>query len=259
MIDFTDLINKLNEYNNIILQENEEYKKENEKFKSIISDYIKKESENMLLLEKYKKENEEYKNKINTLEEDNTNFKKVSFVQSMNKQLTEKMNYITILEGQLQKYKNKDEIILEVKQNSSIKEEENKEESIKQNKEENVKQNKEESIKQNKEESIKQNKEESIKQNKGEQNNKSKKKKEEKVEDKKEDKVEEKNIKEKYSNETEFNPDEYEDINGYELLCYKKKYYLRDLETSEIYDINDYKPNKIVGLITKGGKMKLNK
>jgi hypothetical protein len=235
MTDFTDLINKLNEYNNNILQENEKYKKENEKIKLIISDYIKKESENILLLEKYEKENEEYKNKINTLEEDNTNFKKVSFVQSMNKQLTEKMNYITILEGQLQKYKNKDEIILEVKQNSSIKEEENKEESIKQNKEE--------------------------------QNNKSKKKKEEKVEDKKEEKVEdkkeekveEKNIKEKYSNETEFNPDEYEDINGYELLCYKKKYYLRDLETSEIYDINDYKPNKVVGLITKGGKMKLNK
>ena len=231
MIDFTDLINKLNEYNNNILQENEKYKKENEELKLQISDLTSKESHNNLLLEKYKKENEEYKNKINTLEEDNTNFKKVSFVQSMNKQLTEKINYITILEGQLQKYKNKDEIILEVKQNSSIKEEENKEESVKQNKEESVKQNKEE------------------------QNNKSKKK----IEDKKEDKVEEKNIKEKYSNETEFNPDEYEDINGYELLCYKKKYYLRDLETSEIYDINDYKPNKIVGLITKGGKMKLNK
>jgi hypothetical protein len=230
MINFTDLINKLNEYNNNILQENEKYKKENEELKLQILDLTSKESHNNSLLEKYEKENEEYKNKINTLEEDNTNFKKVSFVQSMNKQLTEKMNYITILEGQLQKYKNKDEIILEVKQNSSV-----KEENVKQNKEENVKQNKEE------------------------QNNKSKKKKEDKIEDKIEDKVEEKNIKEKYSNETEFNPDEYEDINGYELLCYKKKYYLRDLETSEIYDINDYKPNKVVGLITKGGKMKLNK
>ena len=220
MINFTDLINKLNEYNNIILQENEEYKKENEKFKSIISDYIKKESENMLLLEKYKKENEEYKNKIHLLEEDNKNFQKVSFVQSINKQLTEKINYITILEGQLQKYKNKEEIILEAKQNSSVKEDEN----IKEQKKENI--------------------------NNKESNNKSNKKKEEKLEE---------NIKEKYSNESEFNPDEYEDINGYELLCYKKKYYLRDLETSEIYDINDYKPNKIVGLITKGGKMKLNK
>ena len=254
MINFTDLINKLNEYNNNISDENEKYRKQVEELKLQISDLTTKEAHNNLLLEKYKKENEEYKNKINTLEEDNTNFKKVSFVQSMNKQLTEKINYITILESQIQKYKNKDEIILEVKQNSSIKEEENKEE----NKEESIKQNKEESIKQNKEESIKQNKEESIKQNKEEQNNKSKKKKEDKVENK-EDKVEEKNIKEKYSNETEFNPDEYEDINGYELLCYKKKYYLRDLETSEIYDINDYKPNKVVGLITKGGKMKLNK
>ena len=232
MIDFTDLINKLNEYNNNILQENEKYKKENEELKLQISDLTTKESNNILLLEKYEKENEEYKNKINTLEEDNTNFKKVSFVQSMNKQLTEKINYITILESQIQKYKNKDEIILEVKQNSSVKE------------------SKEESVKEAKEESLKESKEESVK----ESNNKSKKKKEDKIEDK----IENKNIKEKYSNESEFNPDEYEDINEYELLCYKKKYYLRDLETSEIYDINDYKPNKVVGLITKGGKMKLN-
>ena len=221
MIDFTDLIHKLNEYNNYILQENEKHKKENEELKLQISDLTTKESNNILLLEKYEKENEEYKNKINTLEEDNTNFKKVSFVQSMNKQLTEKINYITILESQIQKYKNKDEIILEVKQNSSVKEESVKEDNIKQkDKEDNIK---------------------------------SKKKKEDKIENK-----EDKNIKEKYSNESEFNPDEYEDINGYELLCYKKKYYLRDLETSEIYDINDYKPNKVVGLITKGGKMKLN-
>ena len=231
MINFTDLIHKLNEYNNSISDENEKYRNQVEELKLQISDLTTKESHNNLLLEKYKKENEEYKNKINTLEEDNTNFKKVSFVQSMNKQLTEKMNYITILEGQLQKYKNKDEIILEVKQNSSV-----KEESIKENK-----------------------KEESIKENKKEESIKSKKKIQDKKEDKIEDKVEDKNIKEKYSNETEFNPDEYEDINGYELLCYKKKYYLRDLETSEIYDINDYKPNKVVGLITKGGKMKLNK
>ena len=239
MINFTDLIHKLNEYNNNILQENEKYKKENEELKLQISDLTTKESNNILLLEKYEKENEEYKNKINTLEEDNTNFKKVSFVQSMNKQLTEKINYITILESQIQKYKNKDEIILEVKQNSSVKEESVKGDNIKQkDKEDNIKQK---------------DKEDNIKQKDKEDNIKSKKKKEDKIENK-----EDKNIKEKYSNESEFNPDEYEDINGYELLCYKKKYYLRDLETSEIYDINDYKPNKVVGLITKGGKMKLN-
>lgn len=231
MIDFTDLIHKLNEYNNNILQENEKYKKQVEDMKLQISDLTTKESHNNLLLEKYEKENEEYKNKINTLEEDNTNFKKVSFVQSMNKQLTEKINYITILESQIQKYKNKDEIILEVKQNSSV-----KEESVK------------EDIKQKDKD-----KEDNIKQKDKEDNIKSNKKKEDKIENK-----EDKNIKEKYSNESEFNPDEYEDLNGYELLCYKKKYYLRDLETSEIYDINDYKPNKVVGLITKGGKMKLN-
>ena len=77
MIDFTDLINKLNEYNTSISDENEKYEKENEELKLQISNLTIKETHNNLLLEKYKKENEEYKNKINTLEEDNTNFKKV--------------------------------------------------------------------------------------------------------------------------------------------------------------------------------------
>ena len=48
----------------------------------------------------------------------------------------------------------------------------------------------------------------------------------------------------------------FEDINGFELLVYKKKYYLRDLETSEIYDIVDNKQNQIVGLINSKGKIK---
>ena len=38
MIDFTDLIHKLNEYNNNILQENEKYKKHVEELKLQISD-----------------------------------------------------------------------------------------------------------------------------------------------------------------------------------------------------------------------------
>jgi hypothetical protein len=57
--------------------------------------------------------------------------------------------------------------------------------------------------------------------------------------------------------DTKFNPDNFEDLNGFELLMYKSNYYLRDLETSELYDINANKPDKIVGLITGKGKVKL--
>ena len=54
-----------------------------------------------------------------------------------------------------------------------------------------------------------------------------------------------------------FDPEEFEEINGYELLVYKKNYYLRDLETDELYSILDNKPNKVVGLINNKGKVKL--
>jgi hypothetical protein len=47
-----------------------------------------------------------------------------------------------------------------------------------------------------------------------------------------------------------FDVEQFEDINGYELLQYKKKYYLRDLETNEIYDIQDYKPKTVIGLMS---------
>ena len=57
--------------------------------------------------------------------------------------------------------------------------------------------------------------------------------------------------------DTEFNPDNFEDLNGFELLMYKANYYLRDLETSELYDIDTNKPGKIVGLINGKGKVKL--
>ena len=57
--------------------------------------------------------------------------------------------------------------------------------------------------------------------------------------------------------DTKFNPDNFEDLNGFELLMYKSNYYLRDLETSELYDITGNKPGKIVGLINGKGKVKL--
>jgi hypothetical protein len=53
------------------------------------------------------------------------------------------------------------------------------------------------------------------------------------------------------------NPENFQDINGFELLEYKSNYYWRDLETSELYDNIAYKPGKIVGLINGKGKVKL--
>lgn len=43
-----------------------------------------------------------------------------------------------------------------------------------------------------------------------------------------------------------FDPDNYVDIDGYELIKYKKKYYLVH-NNNQIYSILDYKPNTIVG------------
>ena len=57
---------------------------------------------------------------------------------------------------------------------------------------------------------------------------------------------------------SEFNVDDFEDINGFELTSYKKNYYLRDLETNELYDIVDNKPGKVIGLINSKGKIKFN-
>jgi hypothetical protein len=56
----------------------------------------------------------------------------------------------------------------------------------------------------------------------------------------------------------EFDVDNFEDVNGFELTIYKKKYYLRDLETNELYDIVDNKPGKIIGLLNSKGKIKFN-
>lgn len=65
-------------------------------------------------------------------------------------------------------------------------------------------------------------------------------------------------IKNKKKINVEFNIDTFEDINGFELTSYKKNYYLRDLETNELYDINNNKPGKIIGLLNSKGKIKFN-
>jgi hypothetical protein len=132
-----------------------------------------------------------------------TNLTKVSMIHIINKQLDEKTNYIKILEGQLERIKNKQ-----------------KEGSESEEVETTVVQEVEEPIK-------------------------------EKEKEKK---------KKKTSENLEiqpFDPDTFEEVNGFELLLYKKNYYLRDLETSEVYSIVNNNPDKVVGLMNGNGKIKL--
>ena len=170
---------------------------------------------------KYDNDIELLSNKLTVQHEEFNDLKKVSYITSINKQLSEKNNYIKILEGQLEKLKKTSHYIEKIELTPEIKEEEIKEEEIK-------------------EEEIK------VEEIKVEEKVKTKKVKKSKT--KKESNVELDN---------QFDPDIFEDINGFELLIYKQNYYLRDLETSEIYDIINYKQNQIVGLINSKGKIKL--
>ena len=167
-------------------------------------------------LEAVKLENIKLRNDINIMEEklkqktdDMSNLTKVSMIQSINKQLNEKNNYITILEGQLEKFKNTK---IRVEQNVIPEKKSKVEEALPE-----------------------------------------KKSKVEEALPEKKSKVEE-----ALPEKELFDSDNFEEINGYELICYKKKYYLRDLETNELYDIINNMPNKVVGLISSSGKAKLN-
>ena len=164
--DYMLLLNEVERKDDIIHELNKKYNQDIEKL------------ENKILLQN---------NMIKEKSDDVTNLTKVSIVQSLNKQISEKDNMIKILESQLEKFKNKKEA-----------------EETKPKKE---------------------------------------------VEDIKETKPKKDDI---------FDPEEFEEINGYELLMYKKKYYLRDLETNELYNINDNKPNIVVGYIGTNGKPKFN-
>jgi len=172
---------------------------------------------------KYDNDIELISNKLTVKQEEFNDLKKVSYITSINKQLSEKINYIKILEGQLEKLKKTTHYIEKIELTPEIKVEEIKVEEVKV----------EETVK---EETVK----EEIVEVKTKKVKKSKTKKESIVE-----------------SDNQFDPDMFEDINGFELLIYKQKYYLRDLETSEIYDIVDNKQYQIVGLINSKGKIKL--
>jgi hypothetical protein len=147
------------------------------------------------LKKKYNQDIEKLENMIKEKSDDVTNLTKVSIVQSLNKQISEKDNMIKILESQLEKFKNKKEAEEQVQ---PVKETKTKKP---------VEQQVQETI--TKKEDI-------------------------------------------------FDPEEFDEINGYELMMYKKKYYLRDLETNELYNIMNNKPNIVMGYIGTNGKPKFN-
>lgn len=237
---FSDMINNLSDTISDLELENNTLKKEI----NIKKDEIKQ------LNQKYENDIKIKTDEIKNKTEELASLTKVSYVQSLNKQLNEKLNYIKILESQLEKFKTNNlshpsspKLSIQIPQPEETKPDNNN------------------------------NKTDTDKQDKNEEKTKSKKKKldisDKKIEDQ-EVKVEPKEElpKKKKSKEpiveasqvTEhiFDPDNFEDQNGYELMLYKKKYYLRDLETNELYDIINNKPNNIVGLINSSGKVKFN-
>lgn len=269
-----DPVQLINELEHKILDQNDEILKLSNELKNIDNKYLEQINKLSLDLEskiiELKQKNEEIKN-----------FAKFSIIQKVNKQLEEKNSYIQILESQLEKIKNNKfnqpispKIVIPVNKISdepvvvSVEETHNK--PIKSKK--SVKQPVEEPIKETVEVPVDEPVKEPVKSKKSvkepvevpvevpvkepvevpfeEPNDEPIK---EPVKTKKSVK---KTVEDSVNNN--FNPDHFVDINGFELIMYKKKYYLRDLEINHLYDIQDNKPNKIVGIYTTNGKVKLN-
>ena len=196
-----ELINHINESKQIldsldllkVLHDMEKLKYDNDK--------LRKEIDN--LQNKYNKDMEIKINELQQKSDDVTNLTKVSIVQTLNKQLNEKTNYIQILESQLEKLRN-----------TKVS---NPEPLIEEQKEKH------------------------------------------KIEPNPVPLIEEQKEKHHVPVLAEFVPEEFEEVNGYELFVYKKIYYLRDLETNEFYNIINNMPNMKVGFINSNGKPKFNK
>ena len=187
----------------------------------LVNNFEKLKQENILLKKELEVKNiiisdleSKYKQDIESKNSELTNLTKVSMLQSANKQLTEKTNYIQILESQLEKLKHKENVSKETVSKETIPKETIPKETLQK-----------EVLKETIPKEV----------------------------------LKETIPKETIPNETlkeTFNPDEFEEINGYELILYKKKYYLRDLETNELYSIYENMPKEVVGLINKNGKPK---
>ena len=210
-----------------ILEFNELYKKLDTVYKNInfeqlydkIYNLTQENNNNIILINQLKDEINKKDLLLKEKESELKNYNKVSMIQNINKQLVEKQNYITTLENQIEKLKNSK---LEIKIDSPIN-------SKLGNSKNNVVENSENSKLDNSKNSIVENSENS------------------KLKNSKNNMLE--NV---------FDPDNFTDINGYELIIYRRKYYLKDLETGEIYNIVNNMPSSVIGIILPNGKIKLN-
>jgi len=185
------------------------------------------------------------------------NFSKVSVLISTNKELANRNNYIKILEEQLTKLKNNNKTY-NLKENIKeiIKDIKNIKEDIK----ENIKES--EYIKDITKDIIKDNND--IKENIIKDNDDIEHIKKEDNDDiehiKKEDNdditkaIKEDNKKRDKDKLLNFNIDDYKEIDNYELILYKKNYYLKN-NLLEIYNIKKYKPYKLIGNVNSNGKI----
>jgi hypothetical protein len=277
---------------NSLISENNKLKEE---MKELIETHQNKCDELIQTKNKYDKEIGTKNKEIKEQKEELVRLTKISLIQQYDKQVKDKNDYIKILESQLEKYKNaskpqspktepviqvdtQDEVELANNKNSKIKldivTEIPVEKPIKQiestittcvnEKKKQSKKSKSEIV-EPVEEIIQEPVEEKIIES-NENEGVSKKKKKQKsevqeepvVENLESEKPKKKNGKKTQQEEDDFDPENFEDVNGYELIVYKGGYYLRDLETNELYDIKNNGPNQVVGLINSKGRVKFN-
>ena len=212
-------LNLIELFDNLYISEIK-YKEEIHRLENIIIDknIILNDYENQIQLKNI--EIEQYK-------QDMIAYSKVSYIVSMNKELTTQKNYIKILEGQLNKLKtnniNNNYVASELEkiQNSNNIDKENIIDDLDKH---NIDEEPNLTIKKSKKKLNKENITDDL-----DQSN-----------------IDEKNI---TINNNLLN------INGYDLIKYNKEYYLRDLETNEIYSITNNKPDIRIGLLYNNNKI----
>jgi hypothetical protein len=234
----------------------------------LIETNIALESKNAELNELTNKYNNDIQIKNNELKEKTeefANFTKVSYIQKINEQINEKNKYIIILESQLKKHNESKRMASKMKStetitNKNILQEDILTESSTKNQTDNVLT---ESSTKNQTDNVLT---ESSTKNQTEGKLNEEQKNITELPSKKTSKKN--NLTEDSSNTTnnktikntskteEIDVNDFEDINGFELIQYKKKYYLRDLETNELYNIVNNQPGVVIGLINSKGRVK---
>lgn len=257
--EVSELFNSIDITSQMKLLGEENQKLKNE-MKELIENYNQKCDELSNCKNKYDKEIVSKNKEIKEKNEELTRLTKISLIQQYDKQLKDKNDYIKILESQLEKYKNSSkpqspklsEIVVQEelpKVDVSVK----TNEPVPEPKPGQVQVEEQEPVKEkSKKKKSKKNIEETVEPEPVEEPEPVK----EPETEVQTEKPKKKKTKEPV--EKEFNPDEFEDINGYELLIYKNVYYLRDLETNELYSIINNQPDQVVGLINSKRRVKFN-